>query len=201
MPRRIPTHHTLDVVKGLRPPNDLDFVAPFAAADLTGTNAIQGGIAFAGRCVSLNANGEFIFGVGNYEMPMFLFSNSDDADVKNDGGDVTTEPDAWKGSTPAGGLKAVVAIMGAEFETTEFDASANYAVNDLLKTAKSVAAAAGGDATNLALAGVLVKSSDVVGDVHIVGQVSKKFTAASPNKNTHLRPVLRFWGLHWPKVD
>lgn len=201
MPRRMPTHHTLDVLKGLRPPNDVDFHAAMDPADVTGANAIQGGIVFAGRCVSLNANGQFILGVGNSEMPMFLFNNSDDADVVNDGGDVTTEPDAWKGSSPTGKLKAIVAIMGAEFETTEFKSDVNYAINDLLTAAKSVAAGAGGDATNLALAGVLVKIPGAITASHVVGQVSTKFTVGdAANKNVHQRNVLRFWGLHWPKT-
>jgi len=44
-----------------------------------------GGVVHQGKCVSLNAAGEFILGVGDQAVPLFLLSNSDDYDVTNDG--------------------------------------------------------------------------------------------------------------------
>src|SRR5690348_1479113 len=91
VPRQM-TAHGLDGLKGWPSPHALDFSAPFSPSQLA---AISGGVAFAGRCVHLNSSGQYEFGIANRQMPLFLFQNSDDPDVSNEGGDPSTVAGAW----------------------------------------------------------------------------------------------------------
>ena len=84
----------------------------------------------AGRCVVLNAAGNFIPGGQLAQMPMFLWCGSHDADVFNDG--VTPHASGvthWIAISPAGMANALVATGKYELQTTEFDDDFEYTPN------------------------------------------------------------------------
>ena len=95
-PRQM-TAHTLDGIKGW--PNNLHAVD--FAAKLSPNVTIDP--VFAGRCVHLNGAGEYEMGLPDIDkaghMPIFIFQNSDDPDVKNDGGITGSESDEPGGFT------------------------------------------------------------------------------------------------------
>jgi len=70
---------------------------------------------------------------GNPVMGIFLWQNSDDFDVANDGGDPNVNP-RWYGVLPAqrGTLNGLVASGPFELQTTEYDATKTYNANTLL---------------------------------------------------------------------
>ena len=177
MPRQM-TDHTLDGVKGWPSPHAVDFQAPFKAADLS-TLAGTGHPAYAGRVVQLDDNGNFIYGVGNYAMPLFLFNNSDDPDVANDGG---SSAGNWVGVTPSGKLLAFVAIGGYELESTEF-IDTTYVPNDWLTAPTG---------TTNATSGVLTKETNRANP--ICGLVSR-----AKYVNSHGKSVIAFWPVFLPK--
>jgi hypothetical protein len=86
---------------------------------------------FSGRAMSLDSAGELRPGNTGDGMTLFLFPNSDDPDVINEGGDPATEADSWVPVGPTGQVMALPAKGAFELETTEF-VSASYAPNDLL---------------------------------------------------------------------
>jgi len=191
MVRRIKTHHTADVIKGNRAPNDLDKQLEFDPVELS---LITGGVIFEGRIVHINDQNRWALGVGDQHLPWVLMNNSDDLDVVNDGGDPTTEADAWKASTPSGEAKAVC-VIGSEFEVTEFDTSRTYLNNDPLTAPPST----GVGSTMLSTSGVLTNSNVAYGSDCIVGIVTEARTPTSP-KNSNQRPSLKFMGYFLPKL-
>jgi len=138
-PRQM-TAHTLDALKGWPAPHALDFAAELSES-IPGANLPV----LSGTVVRLNASGKFELGVGTSSvMPLFLFSNSDDPDVENDGGDASTDKGVFVPITPSGKAMALVATGAYELTSTEFVAD-TYAPNDAL-----TAATAGGNAGKLA---------------------------------------------------
>jgi hypothetical protein len=69
----------------------------------------------------------------NPVMGIFLWQNSDDFDVANDGGDPNVNP-RWYGVLPAqrGTLNGLVASGPFELQTTEYDTTKTYNANTLL---------------------------------------------------------------------
>lgn len=191
MARRIKTHHTMDVIKGNRPPNDLDKALEFDPVEVA---LIEGGIIFEGRIVHINDQNRWSLGVGDTHLPWVLFNNSDDLDVVNDGGDPATEPDAWKASSPSGEMKAIC-VIGSEFEVTEFDTSRTYLANDPLTAPPST----GVGSTMLTTSGVLTNASVTYGGDCVVGIVTEARTPTSA-KNSNFRPSLKFMGYFLPKL-
>ena len=93
-PRQM-TANTLNALKGWPQMNAVDY---HAELDSSITDTV-----LAGSVVSLNSSGKFIQGVGTSAvMPMFLFSNSDDPDVANDGGDASTDAGVFVPISPTG---------------------------------------------------------------------------------------------------
>lgn len=190
MVRRIKTHHTADVIKGNRAPNDLD---KQLVIDPTEVALISGGIVFEGRIVHINDDGYWSLGAGDTDLPWVLMNNSDDLDVTNDGGDPETEPDAWVAGTPEGEMKAVCVLNAAEFETTEFDSTLTYVPNDPLNAPISDS-----DPDNmLELAGVLTNASIAYGTDCVCGIVSEGRTPTS-TRNANGRHSLKFIGYFLP---
>ena len=119
-PRQM-TANTLNALKGWPQMNAVDY---HAELDSSITDAV-----LAGSVVSLNSSGKFIQGVGTTKvMPMFLFSNSDDPDVANDGGDASTDAGVFVPISPTGQAMALVAVGAYELVSTAY-VSATYAVN------------------------------------------------------------------------
>lgn len=175
------TTHTLNPAKGWPRPSALDFATTFNTTQLA---AITGGVAFAGRCVHLDSAGQYRFGVANRQMAMFIFQNSDDADVSNYGGDAATEVGVWVATAPTGKMMALVAVGAYELETTEFDDTQAYAPNQTLTAATG---------TTLATAGVLTNQSAVPYTNAVCGVVSR-----GELTNSFGKQVLCFWPVYLP---
>ncbi len=181
MARRRMTTHTLNPAKGWPRPSALDFAAKFDATQLA---TVSGLVAFAGRCVHLSDAGRYKFGCDGRAMPLFIFQNSDDPDVANDGGDATADTGVWVAVAPTGVIMALVAVGAYELETTEFDSAQTYKPNDTL------AAPTG---TTLATCGVLTNQSATPYTNAVVGVVSRgKYT------NSFGFSVLAFWPVYCP---
>lgn len=195
------TDHILEIIKGPLPMLGpcLDYQAKHNGTELS---TITGGVVFAGRCVSLNSSGEWVLGVGatnaTLQVPFFLRGNSDDNDVKNDGGTLSTDYGAYSPGTPTGKNNAVCALGAFELETTEFDTELNYAYNNALTAPSGSGQSA---STLLSTSGKLTNASVKPYQNVVVGYVSLPFTAASPRLNAHGKKVLRFWPTFLPKLD
>ncbi len=114
-PRQM-TEHTLNALKGWPAPHALDHAAVLSES-IPGANLPVLG----GSVVRLNAAGKFELGVGTANvMPLFLFQNSDDPDVVNEGGDPATDKGVFIGITPSGKAMALVATGAYELTSTEF---------------------------------------------------------------------------------
>ena len=165
-PRQM-TANSLNALKGWPQMNAVDYHAAFDSSVSTPV--------LAGSVVSLNSSGNFVKGVGNNAvMPMFLFNNSDDPDVSNDGGDASTTPGVFIPISPTGQALALVAVGAYELVSTAYVAG-SYAPNTPL-----TADASGGTAGKLE-AGTLYTNM-------IVGIVSRGVVDNGYGKN-----ALAFW--------
>jgi len=135
-PRQM-TDQTLNALHGWPSPSAVEYSAEFhpgiPAADLPVP---------AGSVVSLNAAGRYILGVGALDvMPLFLFHNSNDPVVGNDGGDPATAVGGWLSIIPAGGggpsgvgngAMSLVGNGAYELVSTAFVTTAAYPPNQML---------------------------------------------------------------------
>lgn len=188
-PRQM-TAHFVDGIKGWPAPHAVDF-----AAKLSANVTIDP--FFAGRCVHLNASGEFETGApdlkasGKVPMPMWTFQNDDDPDVSNDGGITGSEdddPGGWMAVSPTKVQMALPAAGAYELETTEFESEASlgsvYEPNHCLQAVHAN--------TNATTGGRMTKGT--LGTHVIVGLVSK----AVYQHKVALKNVLRFWPTIFP---
>lgn len=156
--------------------------------------AASAGNLVSGRCVTLNSVGEFVPGNGgsNRSMPMFLMLGTNMPSVWNTGtfaGVTRWMPVAGTGE----GAVAMVATGGFEIQTTEFDKSRTYAVNEPL-TATST-----GVLTNNATWGTswivgicsVHEHAENIRPVHTAGQPPRGITASG-------RETLTFWSYFYP---
>jgi len=184
MPRQM-TDHMLDALKGWPNPYAVDFVAAYKAADIV---TLQGaGLdVYAGRVVSLDVNGNFVYGIADYEMPMFLFNSLADPDVSNSGGDpagTAADGGSWVPVVPTGKLTALVAVSGLELESTEYVAG-SHVLNGWLTAVKGTTAASG--------------------KLVIVAQGAAAccgVTSRLPHTNSHGKSVISFWPVFKPKAS
>lgn len=176
-PRKM-TAHTLEAPKGWPSPHAVDFQAKLSA------NVTIDPV-FAGRVVHLNADGEFEMGVSGTQMAMFLFQNSDDPDVKNDGGDPETEVDVWVAIAPTGKINALVAAGAYELASTEYLSAdeASLVPNAVLTAGTSNSVSGTG--------GVLALAT--LGTHNICGVVSR-----GVKTNSHLKKEVYFWPVWFP---
>jgi hypothetical protein len=117
----------LDPLKGWFDLSALDKSAKLSAALLALTTAVP-----AGRCVHLDANGEFALGASDAEMPIFLWNGRNHPDVTNDGTSPITGNVNWIAISPTGVMSGLVATGGYELQTTEFDDDQAYLANEML---------------------------------------------------------------------
>lgn len=130
-PRQM-TANTLNALKGWPQMNAVDYHAELDSGIPAGDLPV-----LAGAVVHLNAAGNFILGVGtDAVMPMFLFNNSDDPDVSNDGGDASTDAGVFVPISPTGHAMALVAVGAYELVSTAY-VDAAYSPNDPLTADKS----------------------------------------------------------------
>jgi hypothetical protein len=153
--------HTLDAIKGWFHMAALDYTAKISANVTVST--------YAGRCVHLNASGEFELGALGSQMPIFLLQNGSDNDVINSGG--TT----WYPIGPTG-----------------FDSAMTYAPNDYLRCkSSSNSSTDGGLLTNDAPVAAEAGSGN---PTNIVGVVSRGVRKRQSDRNN----VLAFWTVYKP---
>ncbi len=132
-PRQM-TSKTLNALKGWPQMAAVDFHTEF---DASITDEV-----LPGSVVHLNADGFYELGVGTLSvMPMFMFSGSEDFDVKNDGGDPATTKGVYVGIGPTGQAMALVAVGAYELTSTAFDPDETYAPNDPLTSPTTTASA------------------------------------------------------------
>jgi len=169
-PRQM-TANTLNALKGWPQMNAVDYHAGFDSSIPTGDLPV-----LAGSVVSLNSAGNFILGVGTSAvMPMFVFNNSDDPDVVNDGGDASTDAGVFVPIAPTGQALALVAVGAYELVSTAF-VDAAYAPNAPLTANKSGSANPG-----------KLKAGTLYSDM-VVGFVSRGVVDNGYGKN-----ALAFW--------
>ena len=170
--------HTLDAIKGWFHMAALDYTAKISANVTVST--------YAGRCVHVNASGEFELGALGSQMPIFLLQNSSDNDVINSGG--TT----WYPIGPTGTITGLVGSGSYELETTEFDSALTYAPNEYLRCKSSSNSSTDG--------GLLTNASTVAAEAgsgnptNIVGVVSRGVRKRQSDRNN----VLAFWTVYKP---
>lgn len=148
--------HTLTVLKG--PTAPAVGVLDFAAGLSSSVNINSTGLPpQSGMCVHYQSDG-FHMGASTNKMPMFLWPGYADPDVNLPGvaagvakggtsGASGVIP-AWIGSHPSGILTALVGKGAIEIETTEFDTTQTYAINDYLRAVTSDTNANAGKLTN-----------------------------------------------------
>lgn len=163
----------LDALKGWPSESALDYSAglsPDVAFDMP-----------AGRCVSLDADGDFQAGVAGTAMAIFLLNGttSHHTDVTNPGGK------HWTPVAPTGKLSGLVATGSFELEVTEFDDARSYAPNDTLTAAQ--------DNDDEAVGGVLTNAGAVAYTNAVCGVVSR-----GVSKNSHGVEALAFWPVWLP---
>lgn len=169
-PRQM-TANTLNALKGWPQMNAVDYHSEIDSSVPAGDLPV-----LAGSVVSLNSSGNFILGVGTSAvMPMFLFNNSDDPDVSNDGGDASTDAGVFIPIAPTGQAMALVAVGAYELVSTAY-VSAAYAPNTPLTANKSGSANPG-----------KLRSATLYTDM-VVGFVSRGVVDNGYGKN-----ALAFW--------
>lgn len=182
-PRQM-TAHTLEAHKGWPSQHAVDFTAKISA------NVTIDPV-FAGRCVHLNASGEFEMGLPDVinagHMPMFLWQNSDDPDVSNPGGDPATEAGVWVAVAPVGWITALPAAGAYELASTEFEPEATagtYNPGDTLTATP--------DNTDAVTGGRITKGTAYAKP--LCGVVSR-----GVKKNSHGKNELSFWPVWLPR--
>jgi hypothetical protein len=155
--------HELNPLKGWPSPYALDFEAEYA----DGVSGAQ-----AGMVVSLDSNGKFERGLTQTgAMPIFLFQNQSDFDVRSDRGNI------------AGGVASGLVAVGAyELQSTEFVAG-SYSPNDPLTVVN-----AAGDNQGKLTSGTLYTDD-------IVGIVSR---GQSESEHDATIGFLAFWPVYLP---
>ena len=187
------TEHSLNALKGWPSPHAIDYSAAFHGLGTDGL--VDGYVAFSGSLVSLNASGNLVYGVAAGAMPMFLFQNSDDPDVANDGGDALVTSGAWTAVAPTGKMMALPACGSYELATTEFTG----AIGDYLPNIPLIADtnAADGDHADRGKVNAGTTIAAAADSADVVGIVSRLRTATSPD-NSHGKAEVCFWPVYLP---
>lgn len=161
------TSKGMDVKKGWFDMSSLDYSAKLSPSV---SNEVP-----AGRVVHVDSSGNFVPGAHKTNIAIFLIQGSEDADVVNQGGDVS-DPSVFLHVPvrPSGNMSGLVATGGYEIATTEFDKARSYTPGDLL-TAD----------TN----GVITNNNVVQFVNPVVGVVS----SGKVNRNHNNVPALSFW--------
>lgn len=110
------TANTLNARKGWPFAGPVDIKAAFSAASLAARSPVR-----RGSVLHLSSTGLYELGVGILQvMPLFLFHDSNEPDVINDGGDPATDFGAWLPLVPAGEAMALVGNMALELTSSQY---------------------------------------------------------------------------------
>jgi len=171
--------HGLDVKKGWFDMASLDFAAKLSSdVDF---------VVKRGRVVYVNAAGEFVPGVHQTNVAIFLLNGSEDADVNNPGWNTpqTRANFMHIAVAPTGKMSGLVATGGYEISSTEFDTEQDYAPGDLLSATATD--------TPAVTDGVLTNENVEQYDTPVVGVVS---SGVATNHNGV--DALSFWSVWLP---
>ena len=185
--------HALDFLKGWPREKAVDFSAKLSAnVDATSLPV------YGGQVAHVNDEGEFELGAKQAMMPVFLIQGSTDKDVANPNDPANP---SWYSVIPSGTMSGLVAIGAYELQSTEYDTSATYHVNDPLH-APTADQITGADKSK---AGVLYNKRNWPGGNaaaitvytdHVCGVVSRM-----PGLNANRRSVISFWPVYVPAVN
>lgn len=186
------THYTnmCDVVHG----GQADSLMKLRPLDTTDYAA---GKLVAGRVVHIDSNGNFNAGLGaNTNMPLFLFRGSESPSVYSSGtvGESVEWVSGYSDANRTGdGAIAYVATGGFELQSTEFDSSQTYNINDLLTSD------ADGKLTNV---GVTLYTTPVVGVASVHENMQnydmESFTPSPVGTTVNNVSVITFWSVYLP---
>jgi len=174
--------HALDYLKGWFSPYAIDIAGKMDAA-VTADPIYSGRVVCVTSLDADNKTVRFKPGAVGHAMPIFLINGTDQLDVNNYGGTSTTT--YWTAIAPAGTLSGLVAIGSYELQTTEFDTTQTYVVNDLLRAVRSDSVSA--------TAGTLTNASVTLYTTLVCGVVSRGKTT-----NALGQTVLSFWPCYLP---
>lgn len=149
-------------------------------------------VVHAGRCVSLNASGQFETGCVGAAMPLFI-NNTGGSGAPSSG---NRSANGYWHAMHAATLSGVTANNGFEAETTEFDPARTYLPNQQLRAiVANTNQTTGGRLTNEGV--VRPESASPQLATAVVGVVSKP-----PAKTDFTQPsVLAFWMTYKPGAD
>ena len=177
----------LNPAKGWPSQNALDFTAK-----------VSGNVLYtlvAGQVAHLNPSGQLEPGVVNNQMGLFIFQGASDFDVDTRQGPPTSNP-SWTPISPRGGIMCLVAKGPYELETTEFDATQTYTINQPLRAPSGNGATAypgSGQLTNQGVTLASQSSNPSTGATAICGIVSRGAFI-----NSYGVKVLSFWPVWYP---
>jgi len=138
-PRQM-TANTLNALKGWPSQTAVDYVTKL-------DSSVTVDPVLAGSVVHVDpTSGHYKLGAANNSMPLFLFQNSDDPDVINDGGNAAAGGDkgVWVPIAPSGNMMALVATGAYELTTTAIEGLAGtFTINIPLKSVVGNGATAG----------------------------------------------------------
>lgn len=154
----------------------------------------------AGRVVHIDSNGNFNAGLGtNTDMPLFLFRGSESPSVYSSGtvgGSVEWVSGYADDDRTGDGAIAYVASGGFELQSTEFDSTKTYNINDLLTSDSD------GKLTN---AGITLYTTPVVGVASVHENMQnydmESFTPAPVGTTVNNVSVITFWSVYLPGPD
>ncbi len=151
---------------------------------------------YQGRVVHLNSDGEYETGATGTQMPLFVMRPSNALDVKKLSASYTSlNSGAYQEfqGYPTGNFGSYVATGGFEFQTTEYDTSRDYTINDLLTaTVANSTQATGGRLTNA--------GNSQNGFVRPFLDAACGVVSGLEFTNHHRVSVLPFWSIYLPQA-
>lgn len=156
-------------------------------------------VLYGGRVAHVNASGQFEAGAIGTQMPVVMIQGSDAPDVNNPS---PSGAYAWYPIAPIGVMSGLVAIGGYELETTEYDQTSTYAINDALH-APTEGQITG---TDKSVAGMLFNARKWPGGnslaiVQYTDAICGIVSPAAAHTNELRQSVLAFWPYFLPGAD
>jgi hypothetical protein len=181
--------HAFDILKGWPNPAAVDYAAK-----------VDPGVTYfpvySGRIVHVNASGNFEPGAVGSQMPILMIPSQSDFDVTNLS---ASGANAWYPVSPTQKMSGLVAIGGYEVQTTEYDPTGTFNINDPLHAPVEAQITTG---TDKSMAGMLYNKRNwpggsaaqiVVYTDNVCGVISR-----IPGNNALRVPVISFWLTYVP---
>jgi hypothetical protein len=177
--------HMINPIKGWPSGKALDFSAPISPGLLY---TLQ-----AGQVCHLNSSGQYEPGVVAWQMGHFMIQGATSLDVNTTPGPLSQ----WYVVTPGGNPSSLVATGSLELQSTEYDQTQTYALNQPLRAPTGLAANQAGISGTLTNQGVLTWVDYITANTNlptaIVGIVSR-----APVANANGVKMISFWPVWFP---